>query len=73
MQEEERNSRFFSLVNYCDLNDISMVITSNMRGDELASHLGWAAWDRLMGRTPERYMIDLSGLPSYRQGRGGAL
>lgn len=74
-QENERHARFFKAIDYC-YGRVSVVITSNLTIPELAEHVGKRAWDRLAQMAPRlssgnSFIVDLSGVPSWRIKEGG--
>lgn len=75
-QEAERHTRFFKAIDWCYTAQISVIVTSNLSIDELAQHLGRRSWDRLAQMAPKlpdgtNFMVDLSGVPSWRVKAGG--
>jgi hypothetical protein len=73
-QELEIQARYFSVINHCYENKISLIITgSNNCGNlkAMAAYLGPRSWDRLNQMAPAGFMVDLSGAPSYRIAAGG--
>ena len=65
-QHKELQARYYDLINYCYKHQISVIITSNFRFDELARYLGGASWSRLMEMAPDGYMVDITGVRDYR-------
>jgi hypothetical protein len=70
-QEQELQARYFEVVNYCYTRKISVVITANMRVNELAQHVGGRAWSRLQEMAPSGFIVDMTGVPDYRRAKGG--
>lgn len=71
LQLTEIQARYFRVVDYCYQWRISLVITSNLSLAQLARHLGPRNWDRLCEMAPAGAMIDLTGVPSWRQKKSG--
>lgn len=74
-QEEERHARFFKIINHC-YGNVSIVITTNLTGEQLAAHIGRRAADRLWQMAPrmaggDSFIVDMFGVPSYRAKAGG--
>ncbi|MCA9936218.1 MAG: hypothetical protein KC415_19930, partial [Anaerolineales bacterium] len=72
-QQKELQARYYDLINYCYKQQISVIITSNFRFDELARYLGGASWSRLMEMAPDGYMVDITGVRDYRPIAGGRI
>jgi len=70
-QAIERAMRYFRLVDYCNENEVSLVVTSNLAPSDLGLHMGRRAWDRLGEMAPRGYIVDLAGVSSWRQSRSG--
>ena len=63
----EMHNRWSRLVDYAYVNDISLIITSNLPRAALAQHLGMTAWSRLVRMCGGRQgVVDLTGVPDYR-------
>ncbi len=65
-QSAEKQSRYYMLINYAYERDISLVLTANMRVNELKAFLGGASWSRLEEMTTGTYRWDLTGVQDYR-------
>lgn len=72
-QAAEVAARYFRVIDYCYSWNISLVITSNLSIPQLAKRLGARNWDRLGQMAPVGFMIDLTGVPSWRQKESGRL
>ena len=72
-QHKELQARYYDLINFCYRQQISVIITSNYRFDELARYLGGASWSRLMEMVPDGYMVDITGVRDYRPIAGGRI
>lgn len=70
-QEAELHARYFEVINYCYRMKISVVVTANMKVDELAAHMGGRAWSRLQEMAPAGFIVDMTGVPDYRRKVGG--
>lgn len=70
-QATERALRYFRVIEHCYTRGVSAIITSNMSPDALGQHIGRRAWDRLCEMAPRGYIVDLAGVPSWRQKRSG--
>lgn len=66
MQLQEKQDRYYSLINYCYYNDVSLIITSNLTSREMATFLGGASWSRLLQMVPKRYRINMTGIRDMR-------
>lgn len=66
-QRAETQARYFDVINHCYQKRISLVITSNLSLEQLRDHVGGRCWDRLSEMAPKGFMIDLTGVPSWRQ------
>lgn len=72
MQTAEMQNRYYRVIDFvyrrfkngkpCP----SLILTSNMRVDELKQFLGGANWTRLEEMAPEGYIHDLTGVRNYR-------
>lgn len=69
--EDEIHARYFRVLDYCYQFSISVVVTTNLSLGELGLRMGRRAWDRLSQMAPKGFMIDLSGVPSWRQRASG--
>lgn len=74
-QDGERHARFFKAIDHC-YGRVSVIITSNLSIPELAERVGRRAWDRLAQMAPrlpngDSFIVDLSGVPSWRIKTGG--
>lgn len=49
----------------------SLLLTSNLNPEQLESHLGGAAWSRLVGLCGEQGFINMSEIPDYRMRKAG--
>ena len=70
-QEQERQVRYFRVIDWLYANNVPAVITTNLSPTELAAHVGRRAWDRLMQMAPAGQMISTEGVPSWRVMAGG--
>lgn len=70
-QEYERQARYFRLVDFCYGSDIPVIITTNLKLNELAAHVGPRVWDRLNQMAPAGQMVSMFGVPSWRVKAGG--
>lgn len=70
-QDDERQARYFKAVDYCYTEGVSVIITGNMRLNELQVHMGGRAWSRLLEMAPTGQMVDMTGVPDYRRHEGG--
>lgn len=70
-QIHEREVRYFRLVDWAYSNDTPLIITTNLKIDRLAAHVGRRAWDRLNEMAPAGQMVDMTGVPSWRVKVGG--
>jgi DNA replication protein DnaC len=70
-QTAELQARYFKIINYCYEHGVSVIVTSNLSILDLARHVGGRAWSRLMFMAPQGQMIDMTGVPDYRQKLGG--
>ena len=70
-QAAEIAARYFRVIDYCYSWNVSLVITSNLSIPQLATRLGPRNWDRLGQMAPAGFMIDLTGVPSWRQKESG--
>ncbi len=70
-QDDERQARYYKILEHCYTEGIAVVITGNMRLAELPAHIGGRAWSRLLEMAPQGQMIDMTGVPDYRRAKGG--
>lgn len=70
-QQHERQVRYFRFIDWAYSNDVPVVITTNVRLDEMSDHVGQRAWDRLNEMAPAGQMVSLWGVPSWRVKVGG--
>ena len=49
----------------------ALLLTSNLTPEQIETHLGGAAWSRLVGLCGERGFVNMSALPDYRLRRAG--
>jgi hypothetical protein len=70
-QTAERHARYFKLLDFCCTAGKGVIITGNLRPDDLAAHIGGRAWSRLMQMAPAGYIVDLTGTPDYRRHSSG--
>lgn len=69
-QLNEIQARYFRIVNYCYQNKISLIVTASNNCGTLAglsAHLGARSWDRLCQMAPRGFMLEMTGVPSWRQ------
>ena len=83
--QDELQRRYFRLIDHCDGNGISVIITSNLPlppmgdGDPrkaegvvyLDDVLGGRAWSRLQEMCPRGFIVDMTGARDYRRKAGG--
>jgi DNA replication protein DnaC len=72
-QEFERQSRWFRFIDFCYVNDVPLIITTNLdiQSGALAAWVGRRAWDRLSEMAPAGQMVGLWDVPSWRVKAGG--
>jgi len=70
-QDGEIAARYYRVIDYCYSKNISVIITCNTSLKELARIIGGRAWDRLQQMAPRGFMMDLAGVPSWRQMQSG--
>jgi DNA replication protein DnaC len=71
-QAAERQVRLHALVDYCYVQRVSLVVTTNLRpGQALQDWLGPRSWDRLVEMAPRPYIFQFRSTPSYRKARSG--
>lgn len=70
-QAFERQARYRALIDFCYKNGVSVVITSNLSAEGLAAHIGGRAWDRLMQMAPVGFIVNMTGVPSWRLKESG--
>lgn len=68
---DQIRTRYYDLINYCYRQNLSIIMTSNYRLNELATFLGGATWSRLLEMVPDGFMIDITGVRDYRPIAGG--
>lgn len=72
VQTAEMQNRYYRVIDFCYRRFKngkpcpSLILTSNMRVDELKQFLGGANWTRLEEMAPEGYIHDLTGVRNYR-------
>lgn len=66
LQLEEKQNRYYTVINHCYERKIPIVITSNLTSREMASFLGGASWSRLLQMTPKQYRINMTGIRDMR-------
>lgn len=72
-QAFERQARYRALIDFCYKNGVSVVITSNLSAEGLAAHIGGRAWDRLMQMAPAGFIVNMTGVPSWRLKESGRI
>lgn len=72
-QKTEIQARYFRVIDYCYQWQTTMVITSNLSIKQLQDYLGPRNWDRLGQMAPAGFMIDLTGVPSWRKKESGRI
>lgn len=70
-QGNEKQARYFRVIDYCYRKGIAVIVTSNLSFPALAGHMGGRCWSRLMEMAPTGYMLDLTGVPDYRRKTSG--
>lgn len=65
-QIEEKQNRYYNIIDHCYSNSIGLILTSNLTSRKLANLIGGAAWSRLMQVSPEQYRINLTGVQDMR-------
>lgn len=70
-QVQEKQARYFRVVDYCNRKGIAVIVTSNLSFPALSAHMGGRCWSRLMEMAPTGYMLDLTGVPDYRRKTSG--
>ena len=65
-QLQEKQGRYYNVINYCYEKGISVLITSNFASRELAAFLGGATWSRLLQMCPKKFRINLTGIRDMR-------
>lgn len=70
-QSGEIEARYYRVIDYCYNQNISVIITCNTSLEKLARIIGGRAWDRLQQMAPKGFMMDLAGVPSWRQRQSG--
>ncbi len=72
LQVAERHARMHAFINYCYEQQVSLVITSNLKaGKELQDWIGPRCWDRLVEMAPSPYIFQFQNTPSYRKKHSG--
>lgn len=66
-QEDERHARWFKAIDYCYTYRIGVIMTTNLTPVALAAHLGGRSWDRLGEMAPRGFIVDMTGVASWRQ------
>ena len=70
-QAHETQIRYFSVIDFCDRANISVIITTNFSVDELMSYVGGATASRLEKMVPNGNRFDLGDVRDYRPYIGG--
>lgn len=65
-QLQEKRDRYYSLVDYCYDQKVSLIMTSNMKSTDLGEFLGGATWSRLLQMAPPEYRLNLTGIRDMR-------
>jgi DNA replication protein DnaC len=65
-QEQERQRRYYKLVNHCYVKGISLIMTANLSVTGFAQRIGGRAWSRLQEMCPSGQIVDLMGVPDWR-------
>jgi hypothetical protein len=66
LQLEEKQDRYYTIINKCYERGTGILITSNMTSRELAAYLGGASWSRLLQMAPKKYRINMTGVRDMR-------
>jgi len=69
-QTYERQARYYSVVDYCYRNKVSLLLTSNLSYEELKGFFDEATWSRLRQMAPAGYVWEISGVPDFREHQG---
>lgn len=72
-QFQERQRRYFRLVDFCYRHQIGLIITANLNLSQLPVLLGGRTWSRLQAMAPQGQMVDMTGVPDYRLRKSGRL
>lgn len=70
-QAGEIQARYYRVIDYCYMHNISIVATCNTSLSQLETIVGGRAWDRLCQMAPKGFMMDLTGVPSWRRLQSG--
>lgn len=70
-QAAEIQARYFRVIDYCYTRGVAVVMTSNLTIPALAARLGGRSWDRLNEMAPKGFMVDMTGVPSWREAQSG--
>lgn len=70
-QAHELRVRYFRLVDWAYVNDVPLIVTTNLTVTGLGAHIGARAWDRLNEMAPTGQIVSLEGVPSWRVKEGG--
>lgn len=70
LQAQEKQDRYYSVIDYCDKRGVNLIITSNLSALALRDLLGGAGWSRLMKMSPRSFRISMTGLPDMRPSLG---
>lgn len=66
LQLQEKQGRYYNVINHCYEKGISVVITSNLSSRELAVFLGGATWSRLLQMCPKKFRVNMTGIRDIR-------
>jgi DNA replication protein DnaC len=66
LQLQEKQDRYYSIINHCYTSGVGVVVTSNLTSRELATFLGGASWSRLLQIVPKRYRVNMTGIRDMR-------
>lgn len=66
LQLQEKQDRYYTVVDQCYKKGQNLVITSNMSAKELAAFLGGAAWSRLLEMCPPQFRVNMTGIRDMR-------
>lgn len=66
LQLQEKQDRYYTVVDKCYQKNRNLVITSNMSAKELAAFLGGATWSRLLQMCPPQFRINMTGIRDMR-------
>jgi hypothetical protein len=67
----EKQHRYFLLIDHCYRHNIPMILTTNLNKIQFIDCIGHAAWSRIAEMIGPNRIINLSGLPDYREILGG--